>query len=177
MESMGEIAQSMNDMGAAEQAYTQSIELRPYGHIDSIRRATVRIAQGNLDGAQDDVNVILKAGATWPVVEHTNGIIAFKRNDLRQAQLSLQKVLSKYPEYSPSQLLLALVYRENGQYQSAMGLLKQYLSQHPDEHYANIIYVRILLKVGRTEKAIERLVRLDGSYPNDPGVLSLLSQV
>lgn len=172
----GEIAQGMNDMGPAEQAYTQSIELRPYGHIDSIRRATVRIAQGNLDGAQDDVNVILKAGATWPVVEHTNGIIAFKRSDLRQAQLSLQKVLSKYPEYSPSQLLLALVYRENRQYQSAMGLLEQYLSQHPGEHHANIIYVRILLKVGRADKAIERLVRLDQSHPNNSGVLSLLSQ-
>jgi len=173
---LGEIEQQANNLDAAEQAYTRSIGLRPYGHVDSIRRAVVRIAQGNLDGAQDDVNAIKNAGATWPVVEHTNGIIAFQRNQLDQAQSSLQKVLSRYPEYGPSQLLLALVYLRREQYQNATGLLKQYLAQQPDEYRANIIYADTLIKTGSTEQAIKRLQRLNLSFPDDPQVLSMLSQ-
>ena len=173
---LGEIEQQANNLDAAEQAYTRSIELRPYGHVDSIRRAVIRIAQGNLDGAQDDVNVIKKAGAIWPVVEHTNGIIALQRNELDQAQSSLQTVLSKYPEYGPSQLLLALVYHRKGQYQNAIGLLKQYLAMQPNEYRPNIIYADALLKTGSTEEAIERLKPLYLNYPDDPQVLSMLSQ-
>ena len=173
---LGEIEQQANKLDAAERAYTRSIELRPYGHIDSIRRAVVRIAQGNLDGAQDDVNTIVKAGANWPVVQHTNGIIAFQRNQLDQAQSSLQQVLSKYPDYSPSQLLLALVHHRKGQYQNTIGLLKQYLAKQPDEYRPNIIYADTLLKTSRTERAIERLKQLDLNHPNDPQVLAMLSQ-
>ena len=173
---LGEIEQQANNLDAAEQAYTRSIELRPYGHVDSIRRAVVRIAQGDLDGAQNDVDALIKAGATWPVVEHTNGIISFQRNQLDQAQSSLQKVLSKYPEYSPSQLLLALVYLRKGQYQNAIVLLKQYLAKQPDEYRPNIIYADTLLKIGSTEQAIKRLEQINLNYPEDPQVLSMLSQ-
>ena len=173
---MGEIEQQANNLAAAEQAYTRSIELRPYGHVDSIRRAAVRIALGNLDGAQDDVNVIKKAGATWPVVEHTNGIIALQRNELDQAQSSLQKVLSKYPEYSPSQLLLALVYHRKELYQNAMQLLQQYLAMQPNEYRPNIIYADTLIKTGSAEEAIEKLKQLNLNYPDDPQILSMVSQ-
>jgi len=172
----GEIEQQANNLDAAEQAYTRSIGLRPYGHVDSIRRAVVRIAQGNLDGAQEDVNAIIKAGATWPIVEHTNGIIAFQRNELDLAQSSLQKVLSKYPEYRPSQLLLALVFHGKGQYQNAIRLLDQYLARQPGEYRPNIIYADALIKTGSTEKAIKRLKQLNLNYPDDPQVLSMLSQ-
>jgi putative PEP-CTERM system TPR-repeat lipoprotein len=174
---LGEIEQQANNLEAAEQAYTRSIELRPYGHVDSIRRAVVRIAQGNLDGAQDDVDAIKKAGASWPVIQHTNGIIAFQRNQLDQAQSSLQQVLSRYPDYSSSQLLLAMVNNRQGQYQNALVLLEQYLAKHPDEYRPNIIYADSLLKTGRAEPAIERLEQLNLKHPNDPQVLAMLSQV
>ena len=147
---LGEIEQQAGNLDEAERAFTRSIELRPYGHVDSIRRAVVRIAQNNLDGAQDDVNDIVKSGATWPIVQHTKAVIAFQKEELDLAQSSLLKVLSKYPEYSPSQLLLALVYHRKGRYQNAKGMLEQYLAKQPDQYRPNILYSDTLLKTGRT---------------------------
>ena len=173
---LGEIEQQANNMSAAEHAYTRSIELRPYRHVDSIRRALVRIALDDLDGAQEDVNAILIAGTAWPVVEHTNGLIAFERDQLDKAQTSLQKVLAKYPDYSPSQRLLAMVYYRKGQYQNSVMLARQYLAKLPNDLQLNIVYSESLTKTGSSDQALKILGQLDRENPDNPQVLAMLSQ-
>ena len=172
----GEIEQQAKNFDAAERAYTKSIELRAYAHGDSIRRALVRIAQGNLEGAQEDIDALLKAGAAWPAVRHTSGIIALERNQLDQAQSHFQWVLSRFPNYSPSQFLLATVHHRQGQYQNAIALLEQYLARQPNEYRPVILYTDSLLKTGKPKQAAERLKTLNQNYPGDARLLAMLSQ-
>jgi cellulose synthase operon protein C len=173
----GEIEQQKGNIEAAEKAYTQSIKLRPYGHIDSIRRALMRVAMDDIDGAQKDVDHIKQAGASWPIVGHTQALIHFKKNKLSEAQSSLQSVLSKFPDFSPSKLLMAEVSLKQNNPIKARSFLEQYLAVNPDALRPNLLYSEILLKSNETEKAGKLLSKLYKSYPDNAAVLALMSSL
>lgn len=172
---LAEVEQHHNNLDAAEEAFSRSIELRPYGHVDSIRRALLRIAQGNLDGAQKDVDKLKNAGANWPIIGHTDGLIAVQKKQYKEAQQSLQKVISIHPGYSPSQLLLAEVQYYLKNYSSARTLLEKYLSTGSTELKPNLLLADTLLRSGKVSEARQLLNKLYEQNTNNPGILSLLS--
>ena len=162
---VGEMEQNASNYEAAEKAYSRSIDLRQYGHIDSVRRALVRIALKNYEGAQDDIDKLKKLGASWPIVGHTDGVIAFQTNKMDAAQSKFQDVLSKAPDYPPTQFMLALIYYNEKNYQNAVTLLEQFTSTAPDNERAQFLYVTTLLKLGQGEKALSVI---DG-FAKQPG--------
>ncbi len=172
---IGEIEQATNNLEAAEKAYSRSIELRPYTHYDSIRRAMVRIARKDYEGAGADINVLKKAGANWPIVDHAEGLIAYQNEQLDEAQAHFRDALSRSPDYSPAQLMLGLVYFRNNNLQSAREHLEQYLATYPEQFRANFIYASVLLKQRNSEKATDILKKLQKINPDDVAVLSLLA--
>ncbi len=172
---IGEIEQGANNLEAAEKAYSRSIELRNYTHYDSIRRAIVRIAREDYEGARADIKVLNQAGANWPIVNHTEGLIAFQHGNFDEAQGHFSDALSRSPDYSPSQFMLGLVYFRNNNLQSALEHLEQYLATHPDEFRPNFVYASVLLKQNNSEKAIEILQKIQKIEPEDISVLSLLA--
>ncbi|MBC8386208.1 MAG: PEP-CTERM system TPR-repeat protein PrsT, partial [Gammaproteobacteria bacterium] len=171
---MGEIEQQTNNLEAAEQAYTKAIELRGIVHLDTLKRALIRIAQINYAQAQSDINILKKAGADWPMVGYAEGLIAFYQENYNSAQSLFENVLSKYPDYSPARLLTGLTHFYKGNYQSAVTNLEIYLTTFPEASQANFIFSASLLKLNKPAEAISVLLKLKRAEPDNFKVLSLL---
>ncbi len=172
---IGEIEQAANNLEAAEKAFSRSIELRPYIHYDSVRRAIVKIAREDYEGASADLENLKKAGANWPIVDHAEGLIAYQKELLDEAQSHFTDALSRSPDYSPSQFMLGLVYFRNNNLQSALKHLEQYLATHPDEFRPNFVYASALLQQKNSEKALKILKKLQKMEPDNISILSLLA--
>jgi putative PEP-CTERM system TPR-repeat lipoprotein len=170
---LGEIEQNASNFEAAEKAYTRSIDLRQYGHVDSVRRALMRIALKDYEGAQSDIDKLKKLGANWLVVGHTDGVIAFQTNKLDVARSRFQEVLSKAPEYPPSQFMLALIYFNEKNYQNAVTLLERYTSTNPENERAQFLYISTLLKLGQPENALSIIEKLEDQIGDDYRLLAL----
>lgn len=172
---LGAIEQKANNLQSAERAFTRSIELRPYGHFDSARRALARFNLNNISGAKDDIDALRNQGAKWPVIDHIDGLIAYKENRFDEAQSLFLKVLSSTPEYAPSQLMLGIINFQKNNLSNAASYLEQYLMLNPDEYRPNLVYALILLKQGNSAQASKILSKLHAQNPNDTDVLSLLA--
>ena len=173
---MGQIESAANNIEAAEAAYTRAIESRQMIHFDYARRALVRIASKNFEGAKADVDILKKAGANWPIVGHAEGLIAFQQQKIDRARALFQKVLAKTPDFTPSQHMLALIYFNDQSYQSAVNLLEQYNAVDPNNVVVNLIYASSLLQLNQLAKAIPILDRLQRNNPDDYRVLAMLGE-
>jgi len=171
---MGEIENSANNLEAADKAYTRSIEIRQAVHYDYARRALVRAGLGNYDGAQADVDSLKNAGANWPIVGHIEGVLAFQNSNLDLARGHFKNVLSKTPDYSPSQYMLALVYFNSRDFLSAATLLEKYTAANPDQVRSNLLYASTLIQLNRIDKALTVLDKVNNQQPDNYRVLSLL---
>ncbi|MBC8386417.1 MAG: PEP-CTERM system TPR-repeat protein PrsT [Gammaproteobacteria bacterium] len=171
---MGEIEQQTTNFPAAEIAFTQAIKLRGVVHLDTVKRAMVRIAMNNHDGAMEDIVTLKRAGYQWPMIGYAEGLIAYQQKKYDAAKSLFEGVLSNYPDYVPARLLIGLTHFNKGNYQNAVTNLEVYLSSVPDAVQANFIYAASLLKLGKPKEAITVLEKLEQIEPNDFKILSLL---
>lgn len=171
---MAQIEQESREFQKAETAYSRAISLRKVVHIDYVKRALLRISQKNYSAAHEDIKVVKKAGATWPVVGHAEGLLAYHQANYESSLTQFDKVLSKYPDYLPSRLFLGLTNFQRQNYQSAVTNLELYLSKIPYAYQANFIYAASLIKVSRVQDAIRVLEKLAQSQPDNYKILALL---
>jgi len=171
---MAQIEQSTGNIDKAEIAYSKAISQRKIVHLDYIKRALLRIGQKNYDGAKADLAILKNAGASWPMVGHAEGLLAYLQKNYDLAQTQFEKVLSSYPTYTPSQLLLGLTHYDKKNYQSAVTNLELYLATYPENQQANFIYSASLLILGKASSAIPVLEKLEKTYSDNFRVLSLL---
>ncbi len=171
-----EIELKEKNLTEAINAYSRSIELRGYPHLDSLRRALIYLDMDKLDKAQQDIDGLKKAGANWYLINHVAGVIALKKQQWDQAQILFQKTLSLNPDYAPSQYLLAIIEEKKSNLQKALTLLEQYTDKIPDQKSANILHVKVLLKLNKTEKAQSILEKIYQDHKGDLQVLTLLGK-
>ena len=171
-----EIELKEKNLTEAINAYSRSIELRSYPHLDSLRRALIYLDMDKLDQAQQDIDGLKKAGANWYMINHVAGVIALKKQQWDQAQTLFQKTLSMNPDYAPSQYLLAIIEEKKSNLQKALTLLEQYTDKIPDQKSANILYVKVLLKLNKPEKAKLLLEKIYQDHKGDLQVLTLLGK-
>lgn len=171
---MGEIEQNSNRLEAAEKAYTHAIDSRRVNHRDLVKRILIRIARQNYDGAVEDIDTLKKVGLKWPVVGHAEGLIAFQKNQFDKAQGLFEKVLSKHPDYAPSNLLMGMTHYKKFNYQNALTHLELYLIDNPDASQANLIYASSLIKLGKREDAVKVLEKLQKQLPENIAILTML---
>ncbi len=174
---MGEIEYSRQNLEAAEKAYNRSIELRPYVHFDMARRALVRLGQKKLDEAQADINTLKKEGANWPMVGHIDGVLALQNQETEEAKAIFQSVLSKAPDYPPTQYMLSLIYFSDRNFQNAASLLERYTESNPGQLQAGILYANTLLQLNQIEKAQDLLNEFRTKFPEDSRVLAMLGSI
>ena len=173
---MGEIEQRRNNLDAAEKAFTRAIDIRKIPDFDHVRRATVRVALDDIDGAYSDIDILKKVGANWPMLDHVVGLIEFKNKNYAEAQIHFLKVLSKMPNYSPSQLMVGLSFFNQHNYQNTITYLEQYFINNPNNPQATLVYASSLLVTQNSEKALAVLQDLDTRIPNNFRVMALLSE-
>jgi putative PEP-CTERM system TPR-repeat lipoprotein len=171
---MGRIESEANNSDAAEKAYSRSIELRDEIHIDSMKRASIRVKSKDLKGAQSDVDALKKAGASWPMVGHIDGVIAFQEGNLDLAISSFKDVLSRASNFPPSQFMLALINFNNQNYQAVVTLLAERASNNPEELQSNLIFAGSLLELNQVDRAMVVLNKLVDKHPEEYRVLALL---
>lgn len=171
---MGEIEQNAENLEAAEKAFSRAISLRNLVHVDYIRRALLKIAQKNYDGASEDINAVKKTGTQWPMIGHAEGVIAYQQKQFDQAQGHFEKVLSKFPDYQPSRLLIGMTHFNKANFQNAATHLEQYLGFNPEADQASYFYAASLMKLGRIKDSVKILKKLSISHPEDIKILSML---
>ena len=171
---MAQLEQSESNFDAAELAYSKAISLRNIVHLDYIKRALLRISQKQYKEANEDLAILKKAGVKWPMVGHAEGLLAFLQEKDDEAQSHFEQVLSNYPGFGPSQLLLGQIQFKKGNYQNAVKTFELYISTNSDNRQANLTYAASLMKLGKVKKSIPTLDKLDKQNPNNFRILSLL---
>jgi putative PEP-CTERM system TPR-repeat lipoprotein len=173
---MGEIEQARGNLESAERSYSRAIDIRKAPHYDYIRRALARIALGNTEGAESDIDFLKKSGANWPLVSHAEGLIDYNAKNYADAQAHFLEVLSKNPSFAPSQLMTGLSYFHQQNYRSTITYLDQYFVSNPDNDQVQQVYAASLLATGSVKKALGVLEGLYKKDPNNTKILMLLSE-
>lgn len=172
---LAELEQQNGNLQEAEAAFGKSIELRNYGHIDSAKRALVRLALNDTAGAVDDASYLLKKGAKWPVIHHVLGLVALSERKTNEAQEHFLEALTRDSQYLPSMLYLGIINLERNNLSNAASYLQQYLSRDASSYQANLAYSSLLIKRRQFEQAAEVLHQLNERHPGKTDVLSRLA--
>ncbi|MCP4270569.1 MAG: PEP-CTERM system TPR-repeat protein PrsT, partial [Gammaproteobacteria bacterium] len=168
------LEQREGNLDKAEEYFSKSIAIRKIVHIDHMKRAFVRISQTKYKLATADINTLKKAGFTWPMIGHGEGLIAYEIKQYDQAKTLFEQVLSDFPAYTPSQLFLGLTQYNKGSYQSAIKTLEPYLASHPKVLQARMVYAISLVEVGRLKEGTQKLELLNNDTPGNARIMSLL---
>lgn len=169
------------DMVTVNNAYTKIIELEPanfvtiYGYKARLGLARLALMENRHEEAVDVIAQLKKYNSNDPEVNYLQGLLAFKQNDLQQAQTSLLKVLKASPESVPTQLLYGAVRFAQQDMEQAAYYLSKYVSAVPANLDARKLLARTYIKLGQHEDA-SKLLGDDIDMAGDLELLTLASQ-
>jgi len=103
---MGDVKDRRGDLPKAEQAYATAMEKRPNSLPDRFKRATVRLAQRNLDGALADATPLNTALPNLQPAWFVTGAAHFAKKDFRKAQEALDRSYQLTNDHVPTLILL-----------------------------------------------------------------------
>lgn len=177
----GDILRSQDEPEAAESAYSKAIELRHDDLMDRYRRALVRVALDNVEGADQDVKRIERFAPQSPLTLYARGLVAAAREDLPAARKAFESALSRAPDAVNVMFHLGRVNFLEERYEQAREYLTRYVAAVPGNGAARLMLAVTLLNAGEfaaAEDTIRPVVAADAENVAATEVLSksLLAQ-
>lgn len=171
---MGEVAQKQSRYDEAIAAYAKAIEIRNIVSADNLRLALLYITTDQFELAQQELKRVKGTKQDIPVVIFSEGLIAYKQENMDQAAALFEKTLNIDSAYKPALLYHGLTSYRRNNYQSAVKSLQSYLLTHPHAYEATLITSAAFIKQQEFDKAVELLRGLHVDMPTDHRVNSLL---
>jgi putative PEP-CTERM system TPR-repeat lipoprotein len=103
---MGDLKDARGDLPKAEEAYTAAMSKRGYALQDQFKRATVRLAQQNVDGALADATQLNKALPNFQPAWFLTGAANFQKKSFPKAQEALDRSYQLTNDHVPTLILL-----------------------------------------------------------------------
>ncbi|MEJ2693152.1 MAG: PEP-CTERM system TPR-repeat protein PrsT [Candidatus Thiodiazotropha sp.] len=139
--------------------------------------ARAYLADNNAKDADIQLDMVLEKVPNNLAALYLKAVSATHRKDFQSAKGLLQEVLVKSPDHYPSMLMLGVVQFNLGEYEQAANNLVSYLAEDLSNVRAKKLLAQTYLKLGDTQRAIERLESAADSAPNDPGLLGMLGNL
>ncbi|MFO0596899.1 MAG: tetratricopeptide repeat protein [Myxococcaceae bacterium] len=109
--------------------------------------------------ASDDQNPFLMTGLAEQYA---------RSSELDRAELQLKKVIERFPDYQPAQLLMGRVLYEGQKTTRARTHLLRAIKLRPNDPDAYLVLTQLWLDQGRTDDAIRVVEELGAAVPGDP---------
>jgi putative PEP-CTERM system TPR-repeat lipoprotein len=168
----GDIALNNGDLQAADAAYSKAIALKFSAVDERLKRALVRLALGEHEGAAEDIVAVKRQVKRHALLSYAEGVLAAAQGDAEQARRHLEEAEQAAPDYEPAVYRLGVLYLGEGAYEKANTKLSRFLREHPDSpRIARLLgAVRLKLKdYAGAERAIAQA-------PPDAATLEMLSE-
>lgn len=172
---LANIYRTDKNLESAEKAYDEALKLNPQNAADYIRRASLRIEQGNFDGAQEDLQSARSLAAGYYEIDFLQGVIHLSNKNYMDAQSSLQQAHTKNNEFFPVQYYLALNSSLIGQYDTALEHAVTYFEQSPDHLQGRLLLAQVHLKLEHYQEALHLLEDVANAHPENVSLLSSLA--
>ena len=174
---LGDIERSLGRLREAEFAYGQAAEHSRLPYIFHLKRALTRLALQDVDGMEQDLEVMHRLGMNHPATHHLQGLIYFQRGQYADAQTSFQESLSRNPGFQPAVFFLGATHLAQQQWRMAELQLQDYLLAHPESDEAARLLAQAQLGQGQFTQAEALLLSVLGRSPDDVLALNLIGSV
>ncbi|MGA7412533.1 MAG: tetratricopeptide repeat protein [Bryobacteraceae bacterium] len=134
-------------------------------------------ASGDLAGAADKYEAILKLSPKLGPAYNNLGMLYFKQRDFPKAAAVLEKGLKVNPGMPSAHALLGISLYEMADYAGARPHLEVALRANPDDSNAELILVNCLTKIGDFDSAAKHLQQLAKRQPKNQQVWYLMGKV
>ena len=172
----GEIARATGNVGKALPAYDASLNLQPNLLPALISRALARMAGGDSEGSQQDIDAILTAHPTHLMGKYLQALKMFREQKYGQADDVLVSLGDAIKSYAPAVYLSAGVKFSLNDLDQAEKLITEYLAINADFPPALGVLGGVQLRRGQVLRAIETLERATELDQTNLGALVLLGQ-
>jgi tetratricopeptide (TPR) repeat protein len=131
-------------------------------------RARLAHHDGDHKVALDELRLALASDDSNPYLMTELAEQYARSSELDRAELQLKRVIERYPEYQPAQLLMGRVLYEGQKTTRARTHLLRAIKLKPNDPDAYLVLTQLWLDQGRTEDAMKVVEELGVAVPGDP---------
>ena len=172
----GDLLRLQGKRDEARKAYAHIIKLKPADTQAHIDLANLDTEQARYSEAGAQLAAARKSAPNSVGVLQAQALLDFRQGKNKAALEGLQLVLKAAPEHMPALLLAGAVQLALGSPQLAESYLQRFLAVYPQHLYANKMMASIQLMRGNSDGAIDLLMPLLQSNPDDVELLSLAGE-
>ncbi|OUS12965.1 hypothetical protein A9Q89_04485 [Gammaproteobacteria bacterium 53_120_T64] len=174
---LGDVHLTEGELEQAEAMYGRAIELSYYLTPNSLKRADVRLRNGDIPGAIEDINSLKEIGYVDPALFYIEGRAHFENAAWTDAQRAFEQAIELAPKHWPAKVYLASIHVSQGRRQQALTLAQQLTAQKPDVNYLKGLLAVAYINERDFLQAKKHLELAVKNSPGDVYILSLLGQI
>lgn len=173
----GDLYQRQDRANDAEASYGKAIQYRQWNVADRAKRAIVRIAIDDHQGAQQDINVLKERAPNFFQTHYTDGLLAFNQKRFSDAQSALEQAFNLNVDYYPTSYFLGAVHLMQNHLTQAQEYLSRFVAKNPHSIKGRQILGLAWYKQGKFDRARRVLLPVIGGNPEDIFTLQLLGNI
>ena len=144
------------------------VELEPLRSRGLRMRAEVRLRQGHLQLAREDLDRALQVDSQDHLAWDSLGIVDMQQGRQQEAVVAFQKALELEPSASEIYFNLARANHQLGQRRKAVSYYKKFLGSHPNNFQGWLLLGVLCREAGQSQQALEALLRAESIVPDNP---------
>lgn len=176
-ELLGDLERDSGDLAAAEAAYTKALDVSRQPFSPRIKRAMVRIYQGNHAAAKEDLDSLAKRYQKHPSLQFARGLIAFEEGAYTDAQREFEQTLALAPNHMLAVYYLGATHFAQGNWRIAENHLARFNARYPHVNDATRLLAMARAKdgdLGRAESTLRAILQKD---PRDVEAVRLIAGI
>lgn len=174
---LGELHRAQGRLAEAEAAFTRLVEVADGPYMGYYKRALVRIAREDWQGAGQDYKHMRQLGKTLFATAYVEGLLHFHKQEYAAAAESMEQSLRGNAQHLPAMFFAGASHFALGHWQQAESRLARYLQSRPDASVANYLLAAVRLRGGQLEDAQGILERLLVNNPEDVAALDMMAGI
>jgi putative PEP-CTERM system TPR-repeat lipoprotein len=163
------------DADGALALYDDLLKKKPNSLAAHLGRANLRISKNDLDGAEEDLKLVLAEAPNDMRTNYLLGLMYMRRGDFAKANAVLEKQADKFGDFPPGLLLLGSVENALGQNAQAEANLLRFLARVPNQPTATKLLAEIAMRLKQPAKAVDYLEGLVKVAPDDAAAWASLA--
>ncbi len=160
----------------ADQKAQRALQLRPRGVGEHYLLALVRVAEGRMQEALDDLALVAKSAPDHAVARYQLGQLLLAGGDPARAGTLFEMAWQIAPQFVAPAMALAEMLAESRQLGDALALLGAVCDAAPTALSPRLLQLKVLLELGEKDAAIGLASALHEKLPDDADVALLWAE-
>ncbi len=171
----GRLRRNAKDIKGALAAFDRAIELNAGNLTALLARATINIAESEVEKARQDIDAVTGRVKNHPIAMYLNALLLAKDNKDGEAVALLQETGEFLKGYPPGLYLMAFLNLKQNQLEQAEANLNALLSLVPGETTGTRLLAGLYLRKNKPRKAIDLLKKYSTDDGANEELVSLLA--